>query len=793
MFNKIGYKAFVTPEYKSLESGEDTSVTEEIMKDTNETVEELFTGNSSTEASMVESPFDLQIGSTPKLGVKVDPYTGELVEDPLATPYYVKSLDEFLSDAKIAEYEMKLERFDDLLKLYKTSKKDLEREQSRIIDEIESGIGDAGYNKQLLTFIENSLIKINTAIAKLPKRREETKKTYEDEFLAFKKAAKPFANEFNKAKTASERSAIIQAHFMTADINLDGWIGEPEKGIRVGNEVTFKDGTKGMALYDYETDSYITKLALDGTPVTSRWYDPSKEWTVTEHGLTIAEDKAGFKEDLVLQVIGNSNNYKEAENHLEAKIDISIPDYIVVKAGKDGPEVNPSKTDGIHYIPAKFDTDENGRIYQKPPSDLEKFVQVKIDKVILRSEPVNEEVPSGPYFHIAEFRTADGVIATEFRLLGRKDFAIQGDGASNYGLVLNGDERTDSVVVDARDMVSTYHHAFSEHTKENQIENVYDVKVPAEGQTIYDETMNLFSDTYGSAGYEPKDSKSVTGLMAVGLTGYIEGSMHGNNLCLFADPTSKEKGSQQKTTDLGEINPLYENVFIGNGLDCSSNAVFSTGGGDLYASDLTLVWRNATDSDAISAITVKNSLGHTAGPQGTELPVNEITQENRRNILAPVFAVLKGSGDKLIDNDTEGIDKSQDDGAYAGQQAFGDDYYFTEGEGVYSIPKTNNEGLIGDLDADTEQTAEDVGGAIGENVMRDKGDKIEAALAKLVTGEEDPYIGLTIEDLGGDYYNATYKEMDSAFAELAEGLNFTKNQDNWLSEESEEDKDDETI
>lgn len=822
MIDRIGHKAFIAPGYKADYAGEDVPAVDQNSlnndptgSDLNATVDSIFNMNNSGEIGGPENPFGLGIGGTQQLGMKYDPLTGEMVEDPSSRPYYVKSIDDFLSDSKIAGLNMKISDFDYLKTLYQKAQKDLKAEKDSILERIDSGTvfgTDAEYQKLVIECIDKSLITVNDALKRCDALKEETKRTYDNEMAAMQKIIKENYAVI-KEMTPSQLSAFIQDKLFVADINADGWIGEPDKALRIVNDVRFKDGTKGSALYNAETKKYQFKFSSDGIPVTSKWFDPSRTWTVTREGLKKADssdiNKYKYKEDLVLDV---DSSVKPWQNSFGAHINIIVPDYITVKADDNGDaDIRKDKTSGTYYIPADF-VYENGSIKQLPPPEEEmyKYVQKRVDKVEVVSVKPMKSDASGidedakGYDQIVRFKDSLGFIVAEFRIRGDQTKSNGQQFASSFGFALdNGtstasssekvDERKESVCIDATRMKSTCQHNIGDIA--DVLQKEYNVNLnkfkktqsvdEIKAESIYADQMGRFKAQKIILEDDTENSHLVSGLLTWGLCGYVEASRHGNNLICLGDPSKYQDIDSKDGSD--DPNPLYANVVIGNGREDSYNAVFAKGKGDLYASDVTLAIRNCTDNDAVTAVAVKSSLGMRKKQDGEKDPNGVEYEDNDKNTdteedfdvtTCPVFVALLGDGKKFIDNPPEmRTVKDKKTGVYVDATENGDDYFYTEGEGIYSLPKVNPEkGKPGDWDADNTAGGSDDCGVLSKGDMIKKGEEIEKKLRDLFEdADSDPLESIISSDLGGDYYSESYAEMQDAFRELADGLNFTKN------------------
>jgi len=775
MINNVSYKAFVAPsDCKSDDPGNDIIPNNDVIgQDINDTANSVLgntTGIDNTDTNT--NPFDMQADGTVTAGTKIDPATGAVVEDPSTTPYYVKGIDEFMNDASVSGVNLKLSDFDDLKTMYQGAIDQLNSAKSDITDKLSAGgltAVEVRNGRYVLKCIDNSLVKANDSLSKIDERKQETQASYQTEIQAFQDAAKLCYNSFNNATTAAQRSDIIQTSLQQADSNADGWIGEPDKGIRIDTDLTFADGSKGTGLYDADSGKYISKLNSDGTPMTQKWYNPSQDWTVSSHGLKEADASSSgtYNDDLVLQKDGSNTD----GNHFEAQADIGIPDYVTVAADSSGQPLLNSNTSGLRYVPATFVQDSTGGIHQPPISsaNASNYVQVRVDKVEVTSE---QNADGKTYDNIYKFEASGGTILAQFRVL-------QG---STLGNALNGDQRTLSVVVDGSQMKSQFQQGFKSGVIDS-IDSYYGVdlsKLKANSQGVdptaaYNKTLEMF--TQGSQSVTEGDKTDDGRMKATGLmvdlrkvqSGcFVTGSDDGNNLALLGDPAKQQRINSNDGTD--KVNAFYQNGFHGGG-GATMNAVFQTGGGDLYADNVTLAWRECSDTEAVTSVKVKAALDmyqDTKDPDLNGKPTNKLH-------TAPTFLYMTGGKEKYVDNPGELQDQETSNGTST-NDVNDDDWWYTQGDAHYTIPQATSSGTVGDADADSPEAIDSTKGMPFDDVE----DNIEQKLTNLDSSDQDPYANITPDNLGGYYYNAMYTGMKSAFDELATGLHFKS--DNYLDD-----------
>lgn len=697
----------------------------------------------------VPNPFSMQIGKTADPGYVVDPITGKKVKDASANPYYVPTLETVELEMKARELPLSLKMIEKIKENYTSAKtyaqdalKNLEKQKNIYA----SDPSKVEYLDKLIALAREAKQTAVDALEKLPIWKKELEACYKQEYADFQSIGKNCYEKFNKGDAAKKRSIVIN-EFKKADLNNDGWIGEPDKGLKI-------DEVNGV-LYDSETSDYIRNISPNGTPVTSKWFDPSATWNVAGEGLSLATEKVG-KEDLTLKVDESSKT--EKNNTFNAKMDISIPEYVVVKTDSEGFPKERSDSDGNYrYTPVAF-TVENGAIKQNVPDKLEGYAQVFISSVEIVSD--EENMDKKGYDQIVRFLDKNGTIAAEIRLTCRGGQRS----ASDYGLAVNGNCRTKPVSINASEMKTTGRHQISKDCKDDLMKE-YGIsfdnkKLQNAGKAKSNFEKNIKLWTGGSeTGLDPMTSEVNTGLMSYGLSGYIQGAKNANNFVCFKAPDGQSAEPREGKDE--DDNPLYKNVFVGGN---QYNAVLSSGKGDLYASGVTLGWRDAKDSKATSSFSINNKI---------------IGKDDKKKNV-DVLAVMLGSGDKLIDNESDASVSEKGEVSFEN----GDDYFDTEREGNYAIAKETDDGGIGDPDADTLESDK---GAIDKIMIEEIGMTIEDALNDIDIDEEDPMDELTKGELGGDVYSSISSGQDTFFSDITAWFGFTnEGMESWLEEDSED-------
>lgn len=786
---QVNFKSLsVVPEtdYKSTTDASTTGVEiPETEAEVETSIASLFDNSAST--SDVENPLALSIGSSTKIGTIVDSQTGEILEDPDSNPFYTPTIDELIARANEKEVWIKLDDWDTIKAQYEEALATYKADRTTRLEAINCGI-NVDRNKQMLELCDKAIDTIKAQLADIEPRKKELRESYQAEVAEFKKLAKDKVEAFNDA-TVDERSAIVTS-LSIADANKDGWIGEPDVGIRI-----ITDTSKGDVLLDPETNKVITSLSPNGTPSSTKWFDSDRKWVASDKGLTISDSKVGG-EDCTWKVTGGSST--ERGNHFDAKIDIAVPDYIVVKA-EDGSAITDVEEDGdgrLRMKPLSFKMNGSS-IVQEPSTDLENYIQVKVKRV----EVTSEETKDGKgYDQIVKFITTDESIAAEIRITG-----TSGKPASDYGFSLNAGEgeyaRTQAISVDAKAMKSTSNHKSS--GKSGTLGDYYDEydvdlsKLDESANGKKDSAFNATMDKFSGSGCSHVEEGSIdaTGLMVYGLTGAVVGARDANNLVFFGETQVKTVFSEDGEFDKNKA--LNMNVYKGG---TQFDAVYAKGIGDLYAREVTLAWNDSRSSLATTAISVKSSLGtkirdntkqyeYVDQGNGTyikkekkEIDKNSTSAQDRVDIAVQVFAYLGGNSTKFIDNPADD-DKFGGNGEDEGALVL-DDYFNTEKQGTYSIANT---GSTGDPDADTNTSSDDEG-AIPASVYEEKLNELEDAIFGTDDEEDDPYKELDIDNLGGDVYNETFDTNREFFTGMAEYFGYASDESD--DEEEYEESDD---
>ncbi len=764
---KIDYKAFIAPkeEFKSQLSeemlseaadslpnpAEETSVESDIL--------DVFGMDSSGSATPTSvDPFSLTTGGSnlpPDMGI--DPVTGKPTKT--ADIFPAPSIDEITSRAGFA---MDMKTLDRIENTYNAALINYSADRVAIYNEIKSGAlspSEQNYKEQLLGIVDEAIAKIKENILLMPAKREELKQLYNDEAQDLKSIAlsqyqqtdASIAKVFGDTDTKT-KSDIVQNYFTKADRNKDGYIGEPDKGLRYGEH---KDPKVGWIIWDPQTNVIIkTFNEKTGAPLGTKYsYDPANQWIVSNgYGVEMSNNKVG-SEDLTFGIT-DKNQISQIENTFDAKIDIPIPEYITVIRDKetDSPKVIYDDDSGENRLsPLEFYKADNGRIMQKEPEDAEDCIQVWIASV----EILSEENDIGLYDHVVKFLTADLEVAAELRYV---------DG-SNYGVSFNGDHRDSVVEIDATGMDSTVQHGVRESVMNEYLMETTGAKTmdeliyggaetsaeKARAGTAFSETMGHFTGAKRN-GLKSADAENTTGIMVKGISGIVKGDDNANNFVAF-------KEVSEIPFDGSEANPLFANIFEGG--EAQFNAAVANGKGDFIASHVTLAYKNNKTGNGTTQVIANNVLGGT-----TEVGDADTDYSDNEKRSPKLYINVTGAKKTLIDNPSDSIVGIPDKDPFSGE---GDDYFNTNGEGQYSISakpsEASSDSAAYDPDADSNNNAASDDFTISKQI-----DDFEAALMKLPLADENMIDEATIiEKLGGDYYNSILSSQDTFMADV-EGM-----------------------
>ncbi len=741
--------------YKSSSDATTTSTTSSTIPQTEADVEasisDLFTGSTAA-AGDVPDPFSLAInsGSVAAPGTSVDPLTGKTVRDDSKNPFSVPTLDDIQSNAAQQGIQLQLKDWDTFNTQYEAELSQVQGNIKQLKDLIKSGT-NVDYNTQLLVLANKAVETIKEQIAGIPKMKTELQNNSKEEMLRFQAIATSkyedtdmtVAEKFSDSTTTSDERSKIVDMLAQADINGDGYIGEPGA---VGSIRIITGTSQGDVLYDPSSNGTqpITKLSSDGSPMTDGWFDSSREWVASNKGLELSSQKVG-SEDFTFKVTDDGNT-TEAGNHFDAKMDLAVPDYIIVKAKDGKPITTASGEDGLNYEPVDFQM-ENGQIVQKSSGDMSNEAQVRITSV----EVTSVKAADGKgYDQVIKYMTADSTVAASIRLVGNGNMD-----ASDFGLAINAGEganaRKDAVIIDASQMISTAKHKSSGSTPNaggtmDDYYKAYNVDVDSldnagsnnsNKESSFLNNMNHFASASGSDSHVDEGSAEATGLMAYGLTGHITGAQNANNIVFFGKPDVKSIYG-----DDGKIAKEYGNIYTGGN---KFDVAFNGGYGNFYATDVTLAWNKARDAKTTSAITVKAFMG--ANVLKDNASADSTLSTDFESPAVQTFVYLGGVGDKLVDNQSDG-DPTGGSGADNGNLN-PDDYYNTGGHGIF----TNGiNGQLFDPDADG-KSADGNSAPVGPDAIAQEISDLEDTITKKDTTTDNVAPPLTSDEIGGDFYH----------------------------------------
>lgn len=684
-------------------------------------------------------PLSLTIGHT--AGTTVDPLTGEMVDAP--SPYYVPTPEE-IENKKTPEgttIALSLSNWDKIEEIYNKKLGDCTKLRDDYMEQLESGLltpAEAENVKWLLKCLDEAIAKIKESLNLLPIRRKELKKLYLQEQEDLQIYAKTIAEEYNSEDTdATRKSEIVATVLANADINKDGWIGEPEaKGSLQINE----DKKKGWIIYDPDQKKMVTKFdPTTGTPVSKYWFAPGKEQKLMNGNIDFASEKIG-NEDKTIE----ASPFGTGSAVLGTDIEIAVPDFITVKIDKETgkPKTTDVDTYDTRFIPADFEV-VDGQLVQKALKDTDGYAQVRITKVEISSD--DESGEDGVYDHIVKFYTADNEVAAVFRI---KD-------GSDQVIAVTGTDRTEPGIIDASKMISTVQASLDETELEAKYSQ-YDVKNEDTWNEAFQENMGVFTGIGGHIDLDPelKTAPIVTGIVAVDWGGKFIGADNANNLGFFKDVALTQ--DEFKGT---EANPMFANIFEGD--TQTRNNIFAHGGGDLYATNVTLVHSENKTSSGITSIVVNEQINgadaETSIENSTKVYVHAVGGEND-GIMIDNKADGQATNVKGADKDwnKDGSNNENDD-----LNGGGDDYYYTGGQGSYTIANT---GLAGATDPDA-----DSGTAAGADAFLNGqiGNDFEDALNDPDTETDD---SLDLEETPdwakGEYYSKSSVFLEGFFTEF---------------------------
>lgn len=751
-----GYKSEAVDNPQNPVEGDLYQITE---SEVNGEISELFNGPSQEDKAVEAMGLTVETGPNPDQ--MLDPLTGELVTNPQYSSDYIPTPQDINEKSKQADIKLTAKDWEDkVLPMYKESLKTLKAKRDAYTEKMESGLlspQEADYAREVLDIIEASITTCEKALNEIPDMVKQFNDTKANELKNFqtKVVETGLWKDFNKGDFA-EKSEIIDTLIAPLDIDGDGYIGETIK---------LAKSDQGSVLMDAD-GKVIKKLSPSGIPGTNTWYDMGLKLELSQKGLKLLDDKKG-NEHFTLDITNPGQFLEKGNGKFDTKMNLSNFDYITVKTGPDGtPKVK--NKDGENYLSPVALEQEGTKIVQNTPGDIDKYTQVRITRIeVVSEEESQKENGDKGYDQLVRYYDVEGNIALELRLTS----TVSGFSASDFGLSMDsgvdGKQSVESKVIDAKKMYSTYAHEFKDGV-EDALKDEYGIDLskcsdkPELAKQTFNETWDKFK---GQAKKVEKDSKEATGLMLYDVSGYVTGSAHGNNAVFFRDV---DKLYDQAPPEGQDHNALWSNNFVGQE-NKNYNFVAVKGGGDAYASGVSAFWRSTPSKKGLTAVSVNKSseVKLSAGKEGD-------STANYETMDVAAFVYTDTNGDVMIDNpsDTNMFDPKEVDYTH------GDDYFNTQGEGSYSLPQTNDDGTLGDPDADTNSSDN---GALGKLEIKKLGKEIEDALNKMdETEEDDPYFGLDPKALGGDFYAEGKDTNDQFFTDIA--AKFKWSDDPWLDE-----------
>jgi hypothetical protein len=612
--DKLQWKSFISPaeQYKAEETAEpETPTTSEGLAEQGlgELAELWGLNSDSSTTADVPDQLSLTSGtSTLTPGTSVDPLTGEIVVDESTNPFPSPTVSEVKQRAAENGMVLKSSDIDSIRTMYEQALDKYTKIRVTIVDSLSGGglsAAEVAAQQALLKALDESIAKIKQALVDLDTVKEEIIQNNKEEMALFKEKAKEIAASYNACKTWQEREKYVEL-LATADKDLNGMIGTDIK--------ICPDTDCGKVLYSVKDDKFISFISKTGS--VSSVEPPDSTWTLSTTGLEISEEKIGT-EDFALELSGNSLTGSALGG---AKYDFCIPDTIIVK--KDGDDFKTVERDGeTHYVPATLEMTTDGKIVQNTRDDAEKYAQVKVAEVEVYSDKDKKDEDHDGYDQVAKLYDRDGVIIAEIRFTNRDgNFA-----ASTCPPIFDFNQRTESVIFSSKDMISTGRLGMSQETlnsfyeeygvdgrlwgsEKNTDKLSHDDKIE-QAKVSFSETMNKFTGTTDDV---KEGSLDATGSILVGFMGHA--TLGNGSNCVFTKDPAKVYDQDKREGKEEDENPLFSNVIEGgaNGY----NAVFASGKGNLYATEMTMTWSESKNRNAINAVTVKTT--HALKPEDGE-------------------------------------------------------------------------------------------------------------------------------------------------------------------------------
>lgn len=752
--DNVKFKSSVAPAtYKATELEDGVPVPSEgdvyqtTETDVFESLKELYFGKSNEGAGPLNPFATLAKAQAIPFGYTVDAF-GELVEDPISNPYYIPTLKELVDRAFEREIPLTLESFEEIKTRYTDGLSARKAEKARVEDLLLQGglsPSDAKKMKQQISYLDKVIKTSEDALSGLDNLKAEMVAMFQKEMEDVKKVMveNNLIEKFNSG-SVQDKNDIITTYLIPL-AGVDMYLGDPSLGITIVDT----DG-QGKALWDKTSGSYIIRFSANGLPVSDKQPLPTEPWKIAGPGLmntgieAPGDDDSVFKIDDALPV--------EDGNIADAKVQINVPEYIVVLADEAG---EPRETNGddnnSHYIPAK---PEDKTTTVAAPTDPGKYTAVRITKVEVVSDDGNgmgEKSDGDGYDMIYRFWAGEAV-AYQIKVKG------DSNPASDYAHAINGPQAANGdylpITIDAQYAKFTGRHKISETTldelraeylaTDEDITEKAEKGKSAQALAAFDETMDKFKM---SNIHVNEDSDETTGIIIQG-RGHFIGAEKANNLFLVKSPEKIK----------GEHDPLKATIIengAGSGDDTPfHNAVFAKGNGDVYATNVTLAHIISEDPSANIGITMKAKMRD----EKAEGDVVDTT------VNVKLYASIMGQADnKWIDNPSDVIGIGV--GGDAEEKAKGDDYFHSIGKEIqYSNPASPN-------DTDGELLDPDASSAIqsalsADEILSTHGVDFDIAMEELNPDLENPYPEEWEPDQGGDYYDSIAAVQDVFYADL---------------------------
>lgn len=753
--DNVKFKSSVAPSYyKASEKENGVYVpSEDDLYQTTETdvfksLNELYFGKSAEGAGALNPFATLAKAQSVPFGYAVDELTGELYDSPISNPYYIPTLKVLVDKAAdpVSGVPLTLESFEEIKTRYTDGLSARKAEKAKLEEMfLQGGLSpsDAKRIKQQINYLDKAIKICEEALAGLDNLKNEMLAMFQKEMEDVKKVMveNNLIEKFNSG-SVQDKNDIITKYLLPLD-HGDMYLGDPSLGITIVDTET-----QGKALWDNTNGSYIIRFSANGLPVSDKQPLPTEPWNIAGPGLMNTGIAATGGDDSVFKI--DDAMPVEDGNIADAKVQINVPEYIVVHADKAGDPIETTNTvdDETHYVPAE---PEDKTTIVAAPTDPGKYTAVRITKVEVVSDDGNGyDVKSDGdgYDMIYKFWAGDAV-AYQIRVKG------DSSPASDYAHAINGPQAANGdylpITIDASGAIFTGRHEISKTTldelRAEYLATDDDITGKAEegksdqALAAFNETMDKFKM---SNIHVNEDSDETTGIIIQG-RGHFIGAAKANNLFLVKSPERLK----------GEDDPLKATI-IENGAGDTPfhNAVFAKGNGDIYATNVTLAHIRSEDPDANIGITMKAKMrDEKAKGDVVDTTVN-----------VKLYASIMGPADnKWIDNPSDVIgDKNAKE---ALDKANGDDYFHSLGDEI----KYSNPALANDTDGellDPDASSPEQSTLSAEEILGTHGVDFDTAMEELNPDLESPYTDPDPPE-GGDYYESIKDAQKVFFTEIS--------------------------